>query len=161
MTHQERPEPGPVAADAVLAVATGTIGACLRIGGKAVGGLRPILGPALRPDHWPPRLQTLAETGFRQRRQATAEAVRLFRKVAPVVVTEVLDQLDLVEITRGVVDQLDLPEIIRMSTGSVAGETVRDARIQIMAADDVVAHWAGRVFNPRRAGRAPAGPRGS
>lgn len=118
---------------------------------------------ALRPENWPIGVRTLAETGYQQRRRATAEAVRVFRKTAPAVVTVVLDELDLVGIVREVVDKIDLPEIIRSSTGSVAGETVRDARVQIMAADEVVAQWAGRVFHPR-SGRARPGavtPRGS
>jgi hypothetical protein len=139
--------PGPVAADAIIAVVTGTV----RTG---VALAAPVLGPLLRPERWSRRLRALAETGFAQRQKATEDAVRLFRKVAPDVVMTVVDELDLVGIVRGVVDEIDLPEIIRVSTGSVAGETVRDARIQLIAADDVVARWAGRVFPARKAGDA-------
>jgi hypothetical protein len=146
MAQQRRGEPAAlVAADAALGMATVMVRACRRV----AGGLQPIVAPVLRPENWPIGLRTLAETGSRQRRRATTEAERVFRKVAPPLVMATLDELDLVGIVRGVVDEIDLPEIIRASTGSMAGETVRDARVQIMAADDVLAHWAGRVFHPR------------
>ena len=46
------------------------------------------------------------------------------------VVTTVLDQTDLVAIAEEVIDGVDLPEIIRESTGSMASDTVRGARMQ-------------------------------
>lgn len=151
MAQQVRQGPAAlVAADAAIGMATVMARACLRV----ADGLRPIVAPALRPENWPARLRTLAETGSQQRRRAITEAVQVFRKAAPAVVTVALDELDLVGIVREVVDKVDLPEIIRLSTRSVAGDTVRDGRIQVMVADDVVAHWAGRVFHPwsRQAG---------
>lgn len=146
MAQQGRKGPAAlVAADAAIGMATVMARTCLRV----AEGLQPIVAPALRPENWPTRLQTLAETGSQQRQRAITEAVQVFRKAAPAMVTVALDELDLVGIVREVVDKIDLPEIIRQSTRSVAGDTVRDARIQVMAADDVVSHWAGRVFHPR------------
>jgi hypothetical protein len=136
----------PVAADLAVAVVFGVVRTGLRIGATVTGGLRPVLDPVLRPERWPRRLQDLAESGYEQRQLAVAEAIRLYRTVAPKLVTDVLDQLDLTTIVRGVLDDIDLPGIIRASTGSVAGESVRDARIQVMAADDAVAERFARFF---------------
>ncbi len=138
--------PQPVAADLAVAVVFGAVRTCWRIGGRVTDGLRPVLDPVLRPEHWPQRLRELAESGYEQRELAVAEVIRLYRTVTPKLVSDVLDQLDLPTIVRGVLDDIDLPGIIRASTGSVAGESVRDARISVMAADDVVAERFGRFF---------------
>lgn len=143
---------GPVAADLIIGTGTVTVTACLR---AARFWARPA-APLLRVANWPAPMRTLAEAGYRQRQVAVDGATRLFRRAAPAVVTAVLDELDLGGIVRDVIDEIDLPEIIRTSSGSVAGETVRDARIQVMAADDVVARWAGRVLPGRRPNHATA-----
>jgi hypothetical protein len=113
--------------------------------------MAPVTDVVLRPERWPSeRLRLLAETGFRQRQAAMAEATRLYRQVVPVVVTDVVDQLDLAAMARQVINEIDLPEIIRVSTGSVASESVRDVRIQAISADQTVASWFGRMLRPRR-----------
>lgn len=140
---------GPVAADLVIGSGTATVVVCLRLARAVAGWARPV-APLLRVENWPMRMRVLADAGYRQRQEAFDAAVRLFRTAAPSLVMEVLDELDLAGIVRGVIEEIDLPKIIRTSTGSVAGETMRDARVQVMFADDVVARWAERVLHGRR-----------
>lgn len=130
--------PEPVPADVVIALAAGVAGAGLRLGGHAIAGLGVALRPALSTEHWPRPVQDLAMTGARLRCRALAATTATFRRAAPAVVMAVLDELDLAGIVREVVYEIDLPEIIRASGGSLAGQMVREARVRIMAADDVV-----------------------
>lgn len=147
----EQSGPRPQAADALLAVAVLGVRTGLRAGGAVTRTVRPVTDVVLRPENWPSkRLRLLAETGFRQRRAAVDEARRVYRTVVPVVVADVLDQLDLAGIARDVINEIDLPEIIRVSTGSVASESVRDVRIQAIQADQAVARWFDRVLRPWR-----------
>jgi len=69
------------------------------------------------------------------------------------VVRAVLDRVDLAAIAMEVIDAVDLPEIIRESTGSMASETVRGARMQSIAADEAVARVRNRLL--LRRGNAP------
>jgi len=147
----ENPGPRPQAADALLALAVLGVRTGLRAGGAVARTVRPVTDVVLRPERWPSkRARLLAEAGFRQRQAALEEAARVYRKLTPLVVTDVLDQLDLAAIARTVINEIDLPEIIRVSTGSVASESVRDVRIQAIEADEVVARWFGRVLRPWR-----------
>lgn len=129
------PVPEPVPADVVIALAAGVAGAGLRLGGHVLGVA---LRPALSTQHWPRPVRDLAMTGARLRCRALAATTATFRRAAPAVVMAVLDELDLAGIVREVVYEIDLPEIIRASGGSLAGQMVREARVRIMAADDVV-----------------------
>jgi hypothetical protein len=147
----EQPGPRPQAADALLAVAVLGVRTGLRAGGALARTAAPLTDVVLRPERWPSkRLRLLAETGFRQRQAAMAEAARLYRQVVPAVVTDVAGRLDLAGMAREVINEIDLPEIIRVSTGSVASESVRDVRIQAIQADETVARWFG-LLRPRRA----------
>ena len=56
--------------------------------------------------------------------------------VADVDLNAVIDRLDVVDIAEEVINEIDLPEIIRNSTGSMASQVVRDARMQSIAADE-------------------------
>ncbi|WP_236790910.1 hypothetical protein [Amycolatopsis sp. GM8] len=137
------PEPRQTAlaaADAALGAATTVAGICLRTAA-------PVVNLVPRPENWPAPLRRLAERGARDRQAA----MRVFGAVAPVAVMDVLDRLDLAGIVRDVIDEIGLPELIRVSTGSVAGDAVRDARLRLMAADDTVGRWTGTVLRPRRA----------
>lgn len=126
--------PEPLPADVVIALAADIAGAGLRLGGHVTAALR----PALSPTRWPRPARELAVTGARLRCRAQAAATTTFRRAAPAAVMAVLDELDLAGIVREVVYEIDLPEIIRASSGSLAGQMVREARVRIMAADDVV-----------------------
>ena len=151
-TVAEQSGPRPQAADALLAVAVLGVRTGLRAGGAVARTMRPVTDVVLRPERWPSkRARELAEAGFRQRQAALEEAVKLYRKRVPLVITDVLDQLDLTAVARDVINDVDLPEIIRVSTGSVASESVRDVRVQAIGADEVVARWFDRVLRPWRA----------
>ncbi|WP_107765212.1 pentapeptide repeat-containing protein [Nocardioides terrigena] len=62
------------------------------------------------------------------------------------VVATVLSQTDLVAIAEEVIDAVDLPEIIRESTGSMASDTVRGARMQGISADEAVGRAVDRLL---------------
>jgi hypothetical protein len=72
-------------------------------------------------------------------------------------VTAVLAHIDLAGLAEEVIDAVDLPEIIRESTGSMASETVRGARIQGIHADEAVGRAVARLLL-RRDRRHPGGP---
>lgn len=132
----------PVAGDAVVAVAAVVIQTGARM-----------LAPLARPvtDRWPGPLRALAEAGFARRQEATAQALGWYHQAAPAIVRDVLDQLDLPGLVRDVLEQSDLPELVRLSTTSVATETVRDLRLRTMAGDETVSGWVGRALSRRRA----------
>ncbi|MFL6131989.1 MAG: hypothetical protein ACJ72A_04280, partial [Nocardioidaceae bacterium] len=66
---------------------------------------------------------------------------------------------DLVALARDVIAQLDLPEIIRESTGSMASDTVRGARMQSISGDEALSRIIDRLSMRRwRRGHADASP---
>ena len=65
-------------------------------------------------------------------------------------VEAVLNRLDLDAIASDVLDSIDLPEIIRLSTGSMASETVVDVRLQGIEADEAVNRFVDRILRRRR-----------
>ncbi|ASR35286.1 hypothetical protein BAY61_10085 [Prauserella marina] len=137
-----REDADPVIADVVIGVAD----VLAESAGRLVLVLRPLTGGLLAPERWPRFVRELAGRGVRRRRQVGEAALRGYRFVTPVLVTDALDRLDLPGIVREVLAEIDLPEIIRTSTGSVASESVRDVRIRLVAADDAVS----RRFGGRR-----------
>ncbi len=68
----------------------------------------------------------------------------------------IINRLDLAGIAERVINAIDLPEIIRESTGSVASETVRGARMRGIAADEALTRTVDRLL--LRRGR-PAAPK--
>ena len=50
------------------------------------------------------------------------------------------------------IDGVDLPELIRESTGSMASQTVRSARMQGIHADEAIERAMDRLLLRRRAG---------
>ena len=75
--------------------------------------------------------------------------------VAGVDLDAVVDRLDVVGLAEEVIDEIDLPEIIRESTGSMASQVVRDARMQGIGADEAVAGLVDRLLR-RRGNRSTA-----
>lgn len=73
------------------------------------------------------------------------------------VVHTVLSHLDLVALAGEVIDGVDLPEIIRESTGSMASDTVRSARMQGIRADEAVERAVDRLLLRRHRGGRPLG----
>jgi hypothetical protein len=65
-------------------------------------------------------------------------------------VNAILERMDLVGLAQDVIDGVDLPAIIRESTGSMASDTVRGARMQSIAADEAVGKAVDRLLLRRR-----------
>jgi len=86
-------------------------------------------------------------------------AIVLDRVDLDTLVTAVLGRIDLVRLTEDVMEAVDLPEIIRESTGSMASDTVRGARMRGIAADEAVGRVMDRLLarRNRRGGGAEAG----
>jgi hypothetical protein len=61
-------------------------------------------------------------------------------------VDAVLERVDLVALAEEVIDAVDLPEIIRESTGSMASDSIRGARMQGIAADEAVNRVRNRLL---------------
>ena len=77
--------------------------------------------------------------------------------VARVDIDAVIARVDLVAIVEEVLEEIDLPAIIRDSTGSMASETVRGARMTGISADDAISRAVDRaLFRRRRPPPAPA-----
>jgi hypothetical protein len=71
----------------------------------------------------------------------------------------VIGRVDLVALARDVIAQLDLPEIIRESTGSMASDTVRGARMQSISGDEALSRIIDRLSMRRsRRGHGDASP---
>jgi hypothetical protein len=68
------------------------------------------------------------------------------------VVDAVLGEMDLIALANQIIEGVDLPEIIRDSTGSMASETVKGARMQGIGADQAVGRAVDRLL--LRRGRA-------
>ncbi len=70
--------------------------------------------------------------------------------VAGVDMNAIIGQIDLAGIAEDVINEIDLPEIIRDSTGTMASQVVREARMQSIDADEAVARLVDRVLRRRR-----------
>jgi hypothetical protein len=81
--------------------------------------------------------------------------------VAGVDLNAIVDRLNVVGIAEEVINEIDLPEIIRDSTGSMASQVVRDARMQSLDADEAVSRLVDRLLRRRgqRSAGAPIQPR--
>ena len=82
-------------------------------------------------------------------------AVVLQRVDLDALVNAVISHVDLIGLAEEVIDGVDLPEIIRESTGSMASDAVRGARMQGIAADEAVGRAVDRLLL-RRKNRHPA-----
>ncbi len=85
---------------------------------------------------------------------AIVATVDLDAAVARVDLDAVIDRIDVIGIVEEVLDVIDLPAIIRDSTGSMASETVRGARMTSITADDAISRAVDRALFRRR--KAPA-----
>ena len=82
---------------------------------------------------------------------AIVERIDVDAIVSQVDVDTIVRRLDLVALAEEVVNGIDLPEIIRESTGSMASDVVRDARMQSIEADVTIARIVDRIIRRRRA----------
>ena len=87
---------------------------------------------------------------------AIVEGIDIDAIVGRVDVDAIVQRLDLVGLAEEVVNGIDLPEIIRESTGSMASEVVRDARMQSIDADVAIARLVDRIIRRRRTRRTDA-----
>ena len=85
---------------------------------------------------------------------AVVATVDLDAAVARVDLDAVIDRIDVIGIVEEVLDVIDLPAIIRDSTGSMASETVRGARMTSITADDAISRAVDRALFRRRKARA-------
>jgi len=69
--------------------------------------------------------------------------------VATVDLPAVIDRINVVGLAEEVISEIDLPEIIRDSTGSMASQVVRDARLQSVGADETLARLVDRWLRRR------------
>jgi len=69
----------------------------------------------------------------------------------------VIDRIDVIGIVEEVLEVIDLPAIIRDSTGSMASETVRGARMTSITADDAISRAVDRALFRRRHKAVPEG----
>jgi hypothetical protein len=81
---------------------------------------------------------------------AIVATVDLDAAVARVDLDAVIDRIDVIGIVEEVLDVIDLPAIIRDSTGSMASETVRGARMTSITADDAISRAVDRALFRRR-----------
>jgi hypothetical protein len=87
---------------------------------------------------------------------AIVERLDIDAIVSRVDVDAIVRRLDLVGLAEEVVNGIDLPEIIRESSGSMASDVVRDARMQSIDADMAIARLIDRILRRRRARRTDA-----
>ncbi len=81
---------------------------------------------------------------------AVVATVDLDSAVARVDLDAIIDRIDVIGIVEEVLDVIDLPSIIRDSTGSMASETVRGARMTSITADDAIQKAIDRALFRRR-----------
>jgi hypothetical protein len=66
------------------------------------------------------------------------------------VVSAVLDRVDLPALAQEVIEAVDLPALVRDSTGTMASDSVRGARTQAIAADELVSRAVDRLRHRMR-----------
>jgi hypothetical protein len=87
---------------------------------------------------------------------AIVERIDIDAIVSRIDLDAIVDRVDIVGLAEEVVNGIDLPEIIRESTGTMASEVVRDARMQSIVADVTIARLVDRLIHRRRARRTDA-----
>ena len=132
------------------------------VGRQVSRGIMPFARVVLRPPLVPTRFQPgewlgdIAQRGNDERKLLREQLEQLLDETVPVVTAEFLPRVDMATLrilVDEVIDAIDLPEIIRQSTGGVAAETVRGARMQAIAGDEAVSRVMDRLLF-RRNGRA-------
>jgi len=114
----------------------------VRVGGVIVAAARPVVlavarpplvGSPLWPEVW---LRRLAETGRTYRRDAARRLRRVLRRLAPIIVAEVLDQLDLTQL---ILDRVDIDRLVaRANADAIADRLDLDAIVDRVPIDRVI-----------------------
>jgi hypothetical protein len=165
-------------ADALVDVAVAIVGGSIGVGVAVVRTVgRPVLRSRAvwRPGFLPTSLQPativteVARRGARRRARAAQQVGLLLDQWTPAVVElvvsrvdltslvirhvnidEVVDSVDLIAVVEEVLAEIDLPAIIRDSTGSMASETVRGARMTGITVDEAITRALERHLFRRR-----------
>jgi hypothetical protein len=169
-----------VMVDAALAIVAGSIGvglSVLRRLGQPVLRSRAVWRPAFLPTSLQPAtlVTEVARRGAQQRVRTAEQVELLLDQWTPALVEVVVSRLDLtslvirhvniddvigavdlVPIVEQVLAEIDLPAIIRDSTGSMASETVRGARMTGITVDEAISQAIQRRLFRRR-GAPPVG----
>lgn len=90
--------------------------------------------------------------------QLDLTAVVLERVDLETLVNTVLDHVDLVGLANEVIEAIDLPDMIRDSSGALASETVRGARMRGIAADQAISRMRDRMLHRRHQDGATSSP---
>jgi hypothetical protein len=89
---------------------------------------------------------------------AVIDRVDVDRVIARTDLVAIVDRLDVSAIAHEVIEDVDLPRVIRESSGVMAGETVRSARVQGMHADRLVARIVDAVLRREARELTPPAP---
>jgi hypothetical protein len=161
------PEPSRPRADASLAidVAAGIVGETIGAGMTLLRAASrfPPLRAAWRPPLVPTRLhpaslaEGIAQRGEQHRLAALRGVGQLAdRVISTVDLDRVIDRIDAVTLVEEVLAELDLPALVRESTGSLASEGVRTARMTGISADEAISRGLDRFLRRSRQPRASA-----
>lgn len=162
LADEGRPRPGPSPA---LDVAAGLVGETV---GAAVTLVRaasrfPPLRAAWRPPLVPARLHpaSLVEDIARRGEQHRLAALRVVGQLLDQIISTVdldlvIERVDAVKLVDEVLAELDLPALVRESTGSLASEGVRTARMTGISADEAISRGLNRFLRRSHQLRAPA-----
>jgi hypothetical protein len=161
--------------DAAVAIVAGSIGvglAVLRRVGRPVLRSRAMWRPAFLPASLQPAtlITAAAHRGARQRARTAEQVGWLLDQWTPALVElvvsrldltslvirhvnidDVIDAVDLVAVVEQVLAEIDLPAIIRDSSGTLASETVRGARMTGITVDEAISQAIQRRLFRRRA----------
>ena len=164
-----------VVVDAVLGLVGASIGvglAVFRRVGEPVLRSRAVWRPVFLPTSLQPATlaTAMARRGSRQRARTAEQVGLLLDQWTPALVElvvsrldltslvirhvdidEVIDAVDLVPVVEQVLAEIDLPAIIRDSSGSIASETVRGARMTGITVDEAITEAIQRRLFRRRA----------
>jgi hypothetical protein len=129
--------------DVAVAIVSGSIGvglAVFRTVGQPVLRSRALWRPPFLPTSLQPAtlVTEVARRGARQRATAAEQAGLLIDQWTPALVELMISRLDLTDVVEQVLADIDLPAIVRDSTGPLASQTVRGARMTGITADEAI-----------------------
>jgi hypothetical protein len=155
--------------DAATGVVGGTVGAAVGVAVSLVrtGSRLPVLRsrtlwhPAFLPSRYQPGslVAAAARRGEEQEFRAMQHLERMLDTWTPRIADAVITRLDLGALVEQVLAEMDLPALIRESTGSMASETVHNARMAGISADEAINRVVERhLFRRRRSADSPVAP---
>ena len=146
-------------ADALVDVAVAIVGGSIGVGltvfrrvGQPVLRSRAVWRPPFLPTSLQPAtlVNEVARRGARRRARAAEQAGLLLDQWTPALVELVVSRLELTDLVEQVLADIDLPAIIRDSTGPLASQTARGARMTGITADEAITRALQRHLFTRR-----------